>query len=811
MDEIRHALRRLRATPIVTLSAIACLAIGVWMTCVVTAVARGFFRPDLGVRAAHELVQLDEPGLFNTRRGFVECCHRGRVTSRAVVDSLAARRIFAAVGFYNLSGSAPIAMGEDVFSTVIMSSGMMDVLGVNVAFGRRFIPADDSAGAVILTEHIWRTRYGSDSSVIGRRINFWRSPITVPIVGVVRDDFAFPRDGRRRDAYVSAGIDASHISPMVTMLARLREGTDVDDIRPIVREIALRNVARDRETLVEWKRRDNRRYGPSELANGPVDVRIARYYTEPLLAGTVSFVYLVIACGLAVVLIAAANVVNLLLVRGAARRQEIAVRMALGAERARIIRGLIVETGVLSGVGIVWGFVVAFWQWQLIDSGFEGRDNLGSVDVSTLPFALGAGLILMLIVGVWPGIRATSMSLEQVLRDTRRAGINASPLDSILGRMVTASTAATVMLLVCAVLLAFSARERFKEIAPSANKGLTSTLSLDDQQSRSRRVQVAMEALRRLCGVPGVQGAALGVAPGMGAAGPIGVEIEGEPVKRLSAVVVLDVSDAYFDAMNVRMRQGRKFTLIDTRDSTNAVIIGRSLASTLFGAGAALGRRFRYWSERDSVVMEAVVAGVADDMPGGESKLRLYRGFGTLAPARIPVHVTPQMHATLEVSAVTKALRGVPELLSSDVTRPGVHQERSGRSMMRYMVVGFTMFAIVAIVLAAIGTYGIVAYSVARRTHEIGVRMALGAQQSKVTWMIVEQGLKITTAGIIFGLMLSYAATRVLSSRLENVRSEYSLAMVGVVPLVLFISVIACWIPGARAGRLNPVDALRAE
>jgi hypothetical protein len=262
--------------------------------------------------------------------------------------------------------------------------------------------------------------------------------------------------------------------------------------------------------------------------------------------------------------------------------------------------------------------------------------------------------------------------------------------------------------------------------------------------------------------------------------------------------------------MNVRIRQGRKFTSVDTRDSTSAVIVSRSFASALFGAGATIGRRFRYWSERDSVVVDAVVVGVAEDVAGGDRGLQIYRAFGTLAPDRIQVFVTPQMQATLDVAAVTRTLRDVPGLLSGDVTRPGAQPQNVGQTL-RYMILGFTMFAIVGMVLAAIGTYGIVAYSVARRTHEIGVRMALGAQQTRVTWMLVEQGLKITTAGIIFGLMLSYGATRVLSSFLMDVKSDYSIAMAGVVALVLCISVVACWIPGARAGRLNPVDALRSE
>jgi predicted permease len=811
MNEIRHAFRRLRATPMVTLSAIACLSIGVWMTCIVSAVARGFFHPNLGVQTARDLVQIDEPGLFVERNGRPVCCHKGRVSSKSVVDSLAARRLFAAIGFYSTWGTAPLADGESrVLSTVVMSSGMMDVLGVNVALGRRFIPADDSAGAVIISEHVWRTRFGSDPTVIGRRINLWRSTASVPVVGVMPGDFRFPRGRGAPDGYVSAGV-ADRVPPMVAMLGRLRLGTDLDDVRPIVREVAMRQVAGDREALFEWLRKDNPRYRPADLGNPPVDVRIARYYTEPVSGQMLSFGYLVIACGLAVVLIAAANVVNLLLVRGAARRQEIAVRMALGAERVQIIRGLIVETGILSTVGITFGFLVAFWQWQLIDPNFNGRDNFGNIDVSTLPVALAAGVILMLIVGVWPGVRATSLSLEQVLRDTRRTGLNASPLDNILGRLVAASTAATVMLLVCAVLLGMSARDWVTNNIPSVQNGFVSTLTLDDRQSRSHRAEITIDALRRLRASPGVQIATIGAAPASAAAGPLGVAVDGEPARRLPSASVLDVSDSYFDAMNVRIRQGRKFTPGDTRDSTNAVIVSRSLASALFGAGAAVGRRFRYWSERDSVVADAVVLGISEDVTGGESRLQIFRAFGTLAPARIQIFVTPQMHATLDVATVTKTLRAVPELVSSDVSRPGEQRRDNRRSTTDYMRLGFTMFAIVGIVLAAIGTYGIVAYSVARRTHEIGVRMALGAQQKKVTWMIVEQGLRVTTAGIIFGLMLSYAATRVLSSYLMAVKTDFSIAMASVVVLVLCISIVACWIPGARAGRLNPVDALRSE
>jgi putative ABC transport system permease protein len=825
MNEIRHALRRLRATPVVTLSAIACLSIGIWMTCVVTAVGRGFFRPDLGVPAADQLVQLDEKGLFiNRATGRPE--FGGSILSRTVMDSLASRKVFAAIGYYSLGG-AVIVSPTDTRSMLMLSSGMMDVLGVNVALGRRFIPANDSSLAIIISYGLWRSMFGGDPQVIGRRIRLWSNHYPpVPIVGVMREGFVFPRDGLRYDAYISAGLGAARLgggsgrsvgygadmpeSPARAVLARLRHGTDVDDLRPIVQDLASRHVASDREALRVWSRR-NTITRALELASSPVSVEIKRYYHEPKDQVEINFVLLVIACGFAVVLIAAANVVNLLLVRGAARRQEIAVRLALGAARAQIIRGLVVETALLSIIGIAIGFLVAFWQWQLLETEFIGRDLFGSVDVSMLPVAIGAGLTLTVIVGVWPGVRATSLNLEQVLRDTKRAGVGTSPLDGVLGRLVGASTAATVMLLVCAVLLALSARDWMKQNVPSERTAFVSMLTVDEQLGRAQRAELARTALNRVRATAGVQFATLGSTPGSESSQTLMATADGGAPHRLRVASVYDVSDAYFDAMHVRILQGRKFLPFETRDSTASVIISRSTASNLFGAGAVLGRRFQFWSEADSVLNDASVVGVVEDLTGvGQGRFQIYRAFGTVAPARTPVLATPRFRETVEPAALSKALRAVPGLLSSDVSPLG-GRSNEGPTALRYMLMGFTMFAVVGLVLAAIGTYGIVAYSVVRRTHEIGVRIALGAQQQTVTWMIVEQGLKITVGGIIFGLLLSYWSTRVMGSILRDVKADYSVAMAVVVAFVLVISLVACWIPGYRAGRLNPVDALRAE
>ncbi|HET9777406.1 MAG TPA: ABC transporter permease, partial [Gemmatimonadaceae bacterium] len=365
LTEIRHALRRLRATPIVTLSAIACLSIGVWMTCIVNAVGGGFVRPNLQVYRSDRLVQLDEEGLY-TIDGPSSRATSGRLTSRAVVDSLSRSGMFSAVGFYD--GPYPTYLPDDhhLRMAVTLSSGMSSVLQVRMAVGRGFLPVDDSIPSAIISYELWKSMFGGDSSVIGRALRLKAREASIPIVGVMPEGFFFPRHDLRPDFYLSASISARAIQrfPIRQMLARLRDRDELEDVRDRVTLIAMRRVAADREELTQYWRSRYTRSAPPKLLPTPVKVALDRYYNEPLNAEMVRFLGLVVACGSIVVLIAAANVVNLLLVRGAARRQEIAVRMALGANRRAIAVQLLVETGIVAAAGVLAGFLLAFWQWR---------------------------------------------------------------------------------------------------------------------------------------------------------------------------------------------------------------------------------------------------------------------------------------------------------------------------------------------------------------------------------------------------------------------------------------------------------------
>jgi putative ABC transport system permease protein len=818
MTEIRHALRRLRATPIVTTCAITCLTVGVWMTLIVSAFGKGFFRPTLELPSPERLVMIDEVGLYTTVQRF----NLPRYASQAVLDTLAKRRVFAAIGFYR-GTSARIAGDQRSRTAAVLSAGMMEVLVVPMRLGRRFLPADDSLPSMIISSGTWRGLYGSDPDIVGRSVQlmsyeFRDNPSRlvrvlkpVRIVGVAQEGFNFPRSGGRIELYLSAAADPSRAygdELQRTVLARLRADQSLDDVRPIVTEIALRNVAADREAIVRhWRSRSSRRSSGETLAMGPVDVRVARYYNEPV-KGLLNLVVLVLGSGLAVVLVAASNAVSLLLIRGAARRQEIAVRLALGATRMQILRGLIVETGLIAVVGSLAGFMIAFWQWRQLDSGFAGRFWFGDIEWTSLPYALAAGLALTLIVGVWPGLRATSMKLEQVLRDTRRTGISASPLDSVLGRIVAASTAGTVMLLVCASLLGLSSQDWISDRGLTERKALTSMLTLDDTRSRSGRAELARQALERARRVDDVRFAVLGGMPNEVDPIDMHASVAGKPDRRLRSTMVYDVSDGWLEAMDVRMVTGRRFNAKETRDSTSSVVISRTLATQLFGAEAVIDRSFRYWADADSMIMEATVVGVAETQPG-YNQLQMYRPYGQRAPVHSALVIGSKLNPA-SPAAINKAVRGVPGVLSSEVESQSSRQNTSFKPL-RYMQVGFILFSVVGILLGAIGMYGIIAYSVVRRTHEIGVRIALGADSANVVWMILEQGLKITLVGTAFGLILAHWATRLLGGFVEDLKVNYPLTMTGVVILVMLVSVIASLIPGYRAGRLNPVDALRAE
>jgi putative ABC transport system permease protein len=808
IGEIRHALRRLRATPVVTLSAVACLSIGVWMTCIMTAVALGVFRPNLHIPQQDRVVQLDELGLYSTswNRGPI-CC--GRFTSRSVFDSLSKLPYLTATGYYGSAGSELIEGDATYRRSAALSSGMMKVLRVVPQLGRGFLPVDDTVGGVVMiSDHLWRSRYGADSAIIGRRLRLRRDVIARTIVGVMRPDFVFPRSYQRADLYFPvAQRGRVRPAPAVIMLGRLADGVDLGEAEEAARRIATGSIASDRAAMSEWVRSLSKRSQAPVFPSGGVRVRLERYFSEPRPDGMLRLVGLILACGFAVAAVAAANVINLLLVRGVVRRPEIAVRMAMGATRPRVIRELVLEVVLLAVPAVVIGFVAAERQWATLNPAFYARHMLGEIDARVGVIAMLSGLALAALVGIWPALRATGFALDQAMRDSRRVGSTGSALDGILGRLVTAATAATVVLLIAAVLLGLSARDAFRGTVADRTV-LSSNLTFDERQPRTERIALARETLNKLRGMPGMAIAALGDAEDQS----LLVSTTSEPpAKRLGAVEVNAVSDGFFGTLRIRMLRGRDFTVRETRDSVGKVVLSRLLAGRLFPGRSGIGERFRYRRAEDSTVVEAEVIGVAEDVIQGSTITpRLYISLGSSPVFTTTAYAKYRSEMTPRPKDIMKMLQARTGLTPTTVVSLA-ERMRYNDPLRDYVRIAFVLFASVGLVLAIIGTYGVVAYSVARRTHEIGVRMALGAEGARVTRMVIEHGLKITLVGIIFGIAVSIGTMKIIGSMVIDVRMGYPAAIGGVIALVCVLSFIASAIPAVRAGRLNPVDALRSD
>jgi putative ABC transport system permease protein len=817
ISEIRHAARRLRATPIVTLSAIACLSIGVWMTCIMSAIALAWFRPDLRIPDPDRVVQMDERGLYNANfwQGR-DCCHR--IVSAAVYDSISRLPLFAAIGQYEHFNTG--IQGDDKTTPVTrLTSGMMGVFRIRPALGRLLLPSDDTTGAVaILSYQLWQRRYGGDSGIVGRFIRLRGEDVPRRIIGVMPDGFVFPREDEPAGLYTPFDVLSVYYRAYTArrMLARLADGVDVDHAQDVVRSIAAHRVGADRdeaervdrERAERAQRAGRRAWTPPPIARGGVIVMLEHYVGEPIEPDIIRMMVLILACGLTVALIAAANVINLLLVRGASRRQEIAVRMALGASRSTVVRELVIESILLSLPAMAIGLAAAAAQWSQLDPAFFLRHMLGEIDWRIAVVSACSALLLASLAGVWPGIRATAISLDQVLRDSRRSGVTGSPLDGLLGRIVVASTSATVMLLICAVLLGLSARDSVEAANPSSNQVLTSDLTMDGGLARDERVALARATLAKLRALPGVATAALGQSSGMVA---IMASPTGEPEGRMGSAEFHSVSDGYFATLGIRFLMGHEFGVRETRDSSPAVIINRAFAQKLFPGQSASGKAFRFRRLDDSTVSEVLVAGVLENDRGAAGNmLQIYFPYGSMPSGSTTAWVRYRRQVLPHPADIATALRGDRRLASTTVTTLADRRDRKN-PVQHYIRFGFALFAVVGLILAMVGTYGVVAYSVVRRTHELGVRLALGADAARVVRMVVDHGLRITLTGIAIGAVLSIGVMRFLGAYVEDVNMGYPAAIGGVIAFVCVLSVVASVLPAIRAGRLNPVDALRAD
>jgi len=713
---------------------------------------------------------------------------------------------------FNLTGQG----AAERIPGMVATPNVFSLLGVHPILGRDFLLEEGAFGAprrALLTFGFWQSHFAGDRAVVGRRLTLDNQP--VQIIGVL------PANFRYGGADVLLWVNPVNVVPEVfstfpdweknirnnrethylSIVGRLKPGFALSQAQSDINTI----VARLHQQYPVTTGHNVRLIPLRELSAGPVR------QTLVILLGVVGLV-LLIAC---------ANVANLLLSRAVTRRREIAIRTALGAGRLRIVRQLLTESMLLSFVGGALGLALAWGLVRLLVAASPvqlPRVQEIALDLRVLLFTLGVSLLTGLLFGLAPALAATRHSLGHFLKEAGRGGAEGLAHNRLRGVLVVTEVAFSLVLLVCAGLLGRSF-VRMLEVNPGFRPDHMVTMWMNftsaNYAPKGRPTQFLEQLLPRAAALPGVEGVAISndlplegddTTTGLG-------DVEGRapfPRGQQPLVGVHAVNPGYFRSMGIPQLRGREFSASDNANSTPVVIINQKLAETLWPGQDALGKHFHLMGDKQSEVV-GVVGNVLHNGLGESVSLESYLAF----PQNPWSYVGLAVRTHGDPGAVYGAVRSLvaqidPELPVHDM-RPmeQVVAETMASRRLTLWLVG--AFAALALVLASVGIYGVMSYAVTERVHEIGVRMALGAQRRDVLRLVVGHGMRQAAIGLLLGSMAAFFAARAMTTLLFGIPPGDPLTYIGIAVVLALAALVACYIPARRATSVDPMVALRYE
>ena len=817
-QDIRFGLRTLLKRPGFTLVAVLTLALGIGANSAIFSVVNAVVLRPLPYGAPERLValwgNLNQKGFEELELSapeFVDFRQRGA----HVFEDVAAY----SQGGFNLTGAGEPERIQGAYAT----ASLFSTLGVAPLKGRAYTEEEDRPGSndvIVISHSLWQRRFGGDLSVVGKSITLDGRPNTV--VGVMPADFHFP--DKDTDIWKPAAFDADLLSPnnrgshFLNAVARLKPGFTTARAGE---EVAALARAQGQENANNYPRGFGASVRPlDEEVVGP-SVRTSLF----VMLGAVGLV-LLIAC---------ANVANLLLARAASRRKEVAVRTALGAGRARIMRQLLTESVMLALAGGAVGIVLALWGVDLLVAlAPEGTPRVAEVglDARVVGFTFGVSLLTGVIFGLVPALYSSKVDLNESLKEGGRGGTEGASRGRLRGLLVVGEFALALVLLAGAGLLVKSFTRVLEESPGFDSRGvLTMRLVLSQSKYNGYDQHRAFYSnlFTRLRQLPGVEAVgANNLLPLNGSGGSRGFLIEGRPVPQGQShpeEQLRFITPGYFEAMRVPLLRGRDFEDRDVTGQTRVAVVSRSMAERHWPGEEAIGKRFAYanirrGSEHQPEWIE-IVGIVGDIKHRGldlESKpeiyVPVYQPLFTNRPTP-PLSLYVAVRTSGDPAALASSVRR--EVAAVDPEQPLANvrtmEERLAESVAqrRFNMTLLGVFACVALVLAGVGVYGVMAYAVARRTHEIGVRVALGAQRSDVVRLVLRQGMWLALAGVGVGVAGAYAATRLMTGLLYGVSPTDPLTFLGVSALLTAAALLACLVPARRATKVDPMVALRYE
>jgi len=802
--DVRFGVRSLLKRPAATLIALVTLALGIGVnTAIFSAVDSVLLRP-LPFKDPERLVSIWEQTL---RMGIV----RNEVAPANFSDLRTQNQSFEAIGAYgpqdiNLTGD-----GEpERISAQLVSANVFSILGVQPALGRTFLTNEDQPGqhrVVVLSDALWQRRFNQDPAIVNRSITLNGEAFTV--VGVMPRGFFFPE--REAELWVPWAMEPEQASGRgdhyLRLIARLRPGATVERANHDLESIAGRLEA-------EYPRTNE---GLNFTSNA-----LHKDYVGDL---RLPILILFGAVGL-VLLIACANVANLLLAQATTRRKEIAIRIALGAQRWTIVRQLLIESLLLACAGGLLGTLGAFWGVVALAKFLpESLSKLQgvTVDARVFVFTLGVSALTAIVFGGVPALLASRTRPGATLSDVARDVSGGTSGRLVRRVLVVSEVALAVVLLVGAGLLIRSfQRLRQVDIGFATENRLTMkmVLPMPKYAKPDSRRAFYDQMLQRVEALPGVEAAGMITVLPLSFSGmnfSFSVEGRSSPSDvQLPFALYRVVSPGYFRAMGITLQRGRFFDGHDAPDSQPVLLINQRLAELYWPNEDPIGKRLKI-GPVDSPNQWLTVVGIVNNVRQTglyEQKHEIYVPYAQerrafMAPRDLVV--STKGDAASVVGAVRQAVWTVDKDQPVSNVRTMEQVVTAAISKERFQSLLLGLFAALALLLACVGLYGVISYAVVQRTHEIGVRMALGAKPVDVLRLVIRQGLGLTIIGLVVGVAAGSVVTRVLSDMLYGVGTRDPLTFVGAPLLLLIVALLACYIPARRATRIDPLVALRYE
>jgi putative ABC transport system permease protein len=813
-QDLRYGARMLAQNPGFALIAILTLALGIGANTAIFSVVNGVLLRQLPYENPEQLALIWEKGFGLNQIPVSASEFRDYRNQTQSFSSIAA---FDTADF-NLTGSE---LPERVSSAQV-SASLFPLLGIKPQLGRVFTDEENEPGrddVVLLSHGLWQRRFGGDAGIIGSSLAL--SDRNYTVIGVMPPSFQFPMS-----LFGIKGVTFTQPAELWTPVAfsadrlKIRSSRSLGVIGRLKPGVTLARAVADVNAVADRMRQQYpESYPPQEWGAFAVSLheQIVGRMRLPLLV--------LLGAVVMVLLIACANVASLLLARSTMRRKEIVVRAALGASRRRIARQLLTESLLLALCGGGLGLLIAYW----------GTDQLATLSAQTLPrmkevgldgrvlgFTLAISILTGLVFGLLPVIEASKLDLNEVLNEGSRRTTGSSGQRRLRSLIVTAEFALALVMLIGAGLLSRSFW-RLQNVSPGfePENVLTFQISLPWASYPGSRQAAAFfqEASARVAQLPGIKAVgAASILPLSGSSSDEGFVIEGRPLRDLNDVGDEEfrvVTPDYFRAMGIPLLKGRFFNDADNAGASAVTIINKAFADRHFRGEEPVGKRLTRDDPRESKVNWITIVGVVGDVR--------HNGLNVVAkPEFYAPHQQESRFSMILAARVTPDSAGMTAAIRREIleldpqlplynVRPMERVISESVAPQRLATVLFSGFAALALLLAAIGIYGVMSYAVAQRTHELGIRIALGARTGDVIKLVLTQGMKPALLGVVIGLAGSFWLTPLLDNLLFDVSATDPLTFTVISLLLMVIGLVACWVPARRAAKVDPMVALRAE